>query len=94
MPNTIKQTLREGYDRLKKTVEKIINPKKKEQLPHLVLQPYRDKKYFEGYWSQLIFLNLAYQQKKTLCLKGFFNYVKIVIAGFLYFISSDTHILF
>ena len=49
MPNTIKQSLREGYDRLKKTVEKIMRPKKKEQLPHLVLQPYRPKKYFEGY---------------------------------------------
>lgn len=46
MSTTVKQTLRKEYNRLKKVFEKIIKPKKKEQLPQLVLQPYRNKRRF------------------------------------------------
>jgi hypothetical protein len=43
MPNTVKQTLREEYTRLKKVFEKIIKPGRKKQQPQLVLQPYRNQ---------------------------------------------------
>ncbi|MBK5269432.1 MAG: hypothetical protein JJE22_00330 [Bacteroidia bacterium] len=46
MPNSIQQSLREEYKRLKKAFEKILKPHKKEQLPQLVLQPVRNKKIF------------------------------------------------
>lgn len=56
MSGTAKKILREEYNRLKGMLEKITKPKKKEQQPQLVLQPYRKlpngsqlKKYFEGY---------------------------------------------
>jgi hypothetical protein len=46
MSNTVQQTLREEYKRLKKVFEKVLKPNKKEQVPQLVLQPYRNKKIF------------------------------------------------
>ncbi|MES1221817.1 MAG: hypothetical protein ABUT20_40340 [Bacteroidota bacterium] len=47
MPKSIHQTLREEYNRLKKSFEKILKPNQKEPIPQLVLQPSRDKKYFK-----------------------------------------------
>ena len=44
--STIKKSLKEEYNRLKKTFEKILKPGKKEQAPQLALQPYRNKKIF------------------------------------------------
>jgi hypothetical protein len=43
-----KKTLQEGYSSLKKVLEKIIKPNKKQAIPQLVLQPVRDKKYLRG----------------------------------------------
>jgi hypothetical protein len=43
MANNTNKILREGYDRLKKTLEKIINPKKEQPQPQLVLQPIRNR---------------------------------------------------
>jgi hypothetical protein len=42
--STVKKSIKEEYNRLKKTFEKIIRPKKDQPLPQLVLQPYRNKK--------------------------------------------------
>jgi hypothetical protein len=42
----VKKTLKEEYNRIKKTFEKMIRPKKEERLPQLALQPYRNKKIF------------------------------------------------
>lgn len=39
-----KQTMREGYNKLKKNLEKIIKPDKEQVIPQLVLQPVRNKK--------------------------------------------------
>ena len=39
-----KQTMREGYNKLKKVLEKIIKPNKEQVMPQLVLQPVRNKK--------------------------------------------------
>ena len=47
MPKSIRHTLREEYNRLKKAFEKILKPNKKEPIPQLVLQPSRNKKYFK-----------------------------------------------
>ena len=41
MANNTNKVLKEGYDRLKKILEKIINPKKEQ--PRLVLQPIRNQ---------------------------------------------------
>lgn len=41
MANNTNKVLKEGYGRLKKILEKIINPKKEE--PQLVLQPIRNR---------------------------------------------------
>jgi len=46
MPDSIKQTLREEYKRLKKAFEKVLKPNKKERVPQLVLQPVRNKKLY------------------------------------------------
>lgn len=48
MANSTNKILREGYDRLKKTLEKIMKPNKEQPQPQLVLQPIRDKKYLRG----------------------------------------------
>jgi hypothetical protein len=54
MPATVKNILKEEYNRLKKVFERITNSNKKEQQPQLVLQPYRNqpgdqgKKYLRG----------------------------------------------
>lgn len=45
MPAPVKQALKEEYNRLKKVFKKILSPKK-EALPQLVLQPYRNRKKF------------------------------------------------
>ena len=44
--STVKKTLKEEYNRIKKSFEKMIRPKKREPLPQLALQPYRNKKIF------------------------------------------------
>lgn len=41
MPNTAKHNIREGYNRLKKSFERIFKQKKKQPVPSLVLQPVR-----------------------------------------------------
>ncbi len=41
MPGTTKKIFREEYNRLKKVFEKIMQPKQKQALPQLVLQPAR-----------------------------------------------------
>ncbi len=48
MANTTNKILRDGYDRLKKTLEKIIKPKKEQPQPQFILQPIRNKKILEG----------------------------------------------
>jgi hypothetical protein len=48
MANTTKKILREGYNRLKKTLERISKPNKDQALPQLALQPIRNKKYLRG----------------------------------------------
>lgn len=45
---TTKQTLREGYNSLKKILEKVIKSNKEQVMPQLVLQPVRNKKYLRG----------------------------------------------
>lgn len=47
MAKSLKKMLQEEYSSLKKAMEKIIKPKKKEALPQLVLQPVHEKKIFE-----------------------------------------------
>ena len=49
MPDAPKNTLREGYDRLKKAFEKIMNPKKEQMTPQLIWQPCPDKKNLKGH---------------------------------------------
>ena len=46
MPATIKQNIKEEYNRLKKVFEKLVSPKKNKALPQFALQPYRNKKLF------------------------------------------------
>lgn len=46
MSSNNKNQLKEQYSRLKKALKKILNPERTEQLPQLVLQPVRNKKYF------------------------------------------------
>jgi hypothetical protein len=43
MANLPNKILRDGYERLKKTLEKIIKPEKEETRPQLVLQPIRNQ---------------------------------------------------
>ena len=43
MANHTNKVLREGYDRLKKILKKIIRPDKERAQPQLVLQPIRNR---------------------------------------------------
>lgn len=43
MANNTNKVLKEGYDRLKKTLEKILKPQKEQPRPQLVLQPIRNR---------------------------------------------------
>ncbi len=43
MANHTNKVLREGYDRLKKILKKIIRPDKEQAQPQLVLQPIRNQ---------------------------------------------------
>jgi hypothetical protein len=43
MANNTNKVMKEGYDRLKKILEKIINPKKEQPQSQLVLQPIRNQ---------------------------------------------------
>jgi hypothetical protein len=43
MANTTNKVLREGYDRLKKILKKIIRPGKEQAKSQLVLQPIRNR---------------------------------------------------
>ena len=45
MKKSAQKILREEYNRLKKVIEKIINPKQEPSTPQLMLQPVRQKKY-------------------------------------------------
>ena len=47
MSEKIKKSLQEKYNRLKKTLNKILSPKNEESRPQLILQPYRHKQRFE-----------------------------------------------
>ena len=42
MENNTNKALKEGYDRLKKILKKIIKPNKEQSQPQLVLQPIRN----------------------------------------------------
>ena len=46
MPSTVKQNIKEEYNRLKRAFEKLVNPKKEKASPQFALQPYRNKKLF------------------------------------------------
>ena len=48
MAANTKKTLREGYNRLKKVLEKIVRQDKHQVFPQLALQPIRNKKYLRG----------------------------------------------
>ena len=48
MAKSVKNILKEKYSRLKKAIEKIINPENQPAPPQLVLQPVRNKKYLRG----------------------------------------------
>jgi hypothetical protein len=43
MPSSIKQKINKELEKIKKGVEKMMNPKR-EPVPQVVLQPYRNKK--------------------------------------------------
>lgn len=43
MPGYTNKTLKEGYGRLKKTLEKILKPRKEQPRPQLALQPIRNQ---------------------------------------------------
>lgn len=45
MAKSIKIIMQQEYSRLKKAMEKIIKPGKKNALPQLALQPVREKKF-------------------------------------------------
>ncbi len=45
MKKSTRKLLREEYNRLKKVIEKMINPKRVPATPQLVWQPVRPKKY-------------------------------------------------
>lgn len=45
MKKTAKKILQEEYNRLKRAIEKMINPKQGQAVPQWVLQPVRQKKY-------------------------------------------------
>jgi hypothetical protein len=43
MAKSVNKVIREGYNRLKKTMEKMMNPKKQDAMPSLILQPVKTK---------------------------------------------------
>lgn len=45
MAKSLKKSLKEEYNRLKRVLEKIVNPKKEQAYPSLVLQPVKNRKY-------------------------------------------------
>lgn len=45
MAKSFKKTIKEEYNRLKKVLEKIVNPKGQDAYPSLVLQPVKNRKY-------------------------------------------------
>jgi len=45
MSNTAKKILREEYNRLKNALKKILKPERREPVPHLVLQPLRNRNF-------------------------------------------------
>lgn len=45
MAKTLKKTIKEEYNRLKKVLEKIIKPEKEQSFPSLVLQPVKNRNY-------------------------------------------------
>ncbi len=47
MPDKIKKSLQEKYDRLKKALKKALSPEKETTLPQLILQPYKNRQRFE-----------------------------------------------
>jgi hypothetical protein len=49
MANSLKKTIREGYNRLKKVIEKAITPKKEHAMPSLILEPVKNRQYPKNY---------------------------------------------
>lgn len=45
MAKSFKKTIKEEYNRLKKVLDKMINPKKEQAFPSLVLQPVKNRKF-------------------------------------------------
>jgi hypothetical protein len=45
MAKSFKKTLKEGYNRLKKVLKKVIEPKKEQAMPSLILEPVRNRNY-------------------------------------------------
>lgn len=45
MAKSFKKALKEEYNRLKKVLDKIVNPKKDQAMPSLVLQPVKNRKF-------------------------------------------------
>ncbi len=48
MAKSIKKTLKEEYDKLKKSWDNLINSKNQEKTAQLILQPIKTKKYLRG----------------------------------------------
>jgi hypothetical protein len=48
MAKSIKKTIREKLDSLKRSLDKAINPGNKQHLPQLILEPVRNKTYLRG----------------------------------------------
>jgi hypothetical protein len=49
MAKSLKKTIKEGYNRLKKVLEKAMPPKKEQAMPSLILQPVRNRNYPNNY---------------------------------------------
>jgi len=47
MSDKMRKSLQEEYNRLKKALKKVLYPKRKESLPQLILQPYKNRQRFE-----------------------------------------------
>jgi hypothetical protein len=47
MPDKMRKSLQEKYNRLKKALKKVLSPNREESLPKLILQPYKNRQRFE-----------------------------------------------
>jgi hypothetical protein len=46
MPGKLKNSLQEGFNRLKRALKKAFTPEKSNAIPQLILQPYRNRQRF------------------------------------------------